>query len=51
LLENCSALTDAVTPSGSAFLGVMPSEPPVWSRRPTMIRRTTSDSASVVSAK
>ena len=35
----------------SAVFGVAPSEPPVWSRSATMMRRVTSESASVTSAK
>ena len=41
----------AVAPLTRSGLGVSPSEPPVWSRRPTMTRRVTSDNASVTSAK
>ena len=42
---------ETVAPSLSAGLGVRPSEPPVWSRKPTMMSRVTSESASVTSAK
>jgi hypothetical protein len=48
LSENCSAIRELGV---SAERGVMPSEPPVISRSATMVRRTTSLSASVTSAK